>query len=280
MKKALVSIIVPCYNQAQYLNEALESLLNQTYENWECIIVNDGSTDDTEEIAKQWTEIDSRFKYVVQDNRGLSSARNLGISQAKGEFILPLDADDKIMKNYTTGAIEAFENDFSLKIVYCKAEKFGEETGNWILPSFSLATLARENMIFCTAFFKKSDWVLVGGYDVNMIYGLEDWELWISILKGGGGVKCLEEIYFLYRTKPDSMIKRLDDKKRKEVFEYLSIKHVDFFVNQFGSFLHINSLTNKVKKDYENKFKSKKFVIDLFCETFLNFSIFGLYKKK
>ena len=94
-----ISIIVPCYNQAQYLDECLQSVLEQTYENWECIIVNDGSPDDTEVVAKKWLEKDNRFQYLYKKNGGLSSARNAGIKQAKGVYIQLLDSDDLLQKD-------------------------------------------------------------------------------------------------------------------------------------------------------------------------------------
>lgn len=96
MTKPLVSIIIPCYNQAQYLPETLQSVLDQTYTNWECIIVNDGSPDTTDEIAQEWLAKDSRYKYIYQENKGVSSARNLGLEYALGEFIQFLDSDDII----------------------------------------------------------------------------------------------------------------------------------------------------------------------------------------
>lgn len=276
----LVSIIVPCYNQAQYLDEALQSVLDQTYDNWECIIVNDGSPDNTKDVAKQWIEKDYRFKYFYKKNGGLSSARNHGIEQAKGMFMLPLDADDRIDIKYVELAIKCFEQDDSLKVVYCKAEKFGEEGGSWNLPTFSLKKLASENMIFCSAFFRKRDWELVGGYDINMIYGLEDWEFWIAILKNGGEVMRLEDVGFYYRVKSISMVKKLNTETRKELFEYLSIKHADFFVKQLGSFMHLDSVIKKTKSGFQNKLLSEKFVIDLFCSTFFGFSVFGTDKTK
>ena len=92
----LISVIVPCYNQAQYLDECLQSVLNQIYTDWECIIVNDGSPDHTEEVAKKWLEKDSRFRYIYKETGGLSSARNAGIKIAKGEWIQFLDCDDFI----------------------------------------------------------------------------------------------------------------------------------------------------------------------------------------
>ena len=276
---AIVSIIVPCYNQAQYLDEALQSVLNQTYQNWECIIVNDGSSDNTEEVAKKWVEQDVRFQYFFKENGGVSSARNLAISHAIGEFILPLDADDRIGSNYINLAIKAFERDSALKLVYCKAEYFGDKIGPWNLQPFSISDLARLNMIFCSAIYRKKDWELAGGYDINMIYGIEDWEFWIAILKDGGKVFCLETVEFYYRIKEVSRQKRLDSEKTKIMNEYMSIKHVDFFIKQLGSFLELNEVIDFNKKCSEN-LKSEKFVIDAFCATFFGFSIFGLYKIK
>ncbi|WP_119793017.1 glycosyltransferase family 2 protein [Flavobacterium anhuiense] len=270
-----ISIIVPCYNQAQYLNEALTSVMNQTYENWECIIVNDGSSDNINEIAQKWLDKDFRFKYVSKSNGGLSSARNAGITVAKGEFILPLDADDKIGHNYLKLALYEFQKDSSLKIVYCKAEKFGDEVGDWILKPFSLYNLSKKNMIFCTALYKKKEWELAGGYDTNMIYGLEDWEFWISMLKNDGNVKRIDYHGFYYRIKSSSMIKSLDPDKEKYLYKYLNIKHADFFVNQLGSSIELNNDLEHTRNDYRRKLKSKKFVIDVFLNTFLGFTIFN-----
>lgn len=274
-----VSIIVPCYNQAQYLDEALQSVLDQTYTRWECIIVNDGSPDHTEEVARNWIEKDNRFHYFKKENGGLSSARNYGIANATGEFILPLDADDKIASHYVTLAVHAFQEDNTLKVVSAKAEKFGNEFGPWELEAFSLKTLAMVNMIFCTSMFKKTDWEQVGGYDENMKYGWEDWEFWIAILKNGGEVKCLDIVGFYYRMKPNSMIQILDVEKKDRLLNYMSVKHADFFVQQLGSFTRLNAKVEGERNHWKHKLKDKKFVIDVFCSTFFGFSVFGLYKK-
>lgn len=274
----LVSIIVPCYSQAQYLAEALQSVLNQTYVEWECIIVNDGSPDHTKEIAQEWVANDNRFVYLYQDNAGVSSARNLGIAFSKGTLILPLDADDKISQDYVALAVESFQDNKSLKVVYCKAEKFGDESGIWNLPPFSIKELSLDNVIFCTAMFKKEDWKLVGGYDNSMSSGLEDWEFWIAILKSGGEVKCLETVGFYYRIKQNSRQKQINADDFKHLIEYLSVKHADFFVAQYGSFLHLNNVIKQAQKENFYKLKSKKFVVDVFCKTFFGFSVFGMYK--
>lgn len=95
----LISVIVPCYKQAQYLDECLQSVYEQTYPHWECIIVNDGSPDHTEEVAQRWLKKDKRFKYIYKENGGLSSARNVGIREARGEWIQFLDSDDLLERN-------------------------------------------------------------------------------------------------------------------------------------------------------------------------------------
>jgi glycosyltransferase involved in cell wall biosynthesis len=272
--KSVVSIIVPCYNQAQYLDECLDSVLKQTYANWECIIVNDGSPDNTEEIASKWVEKDTRFIYLKKENGGLSSARNFGIEKAVGEFILPLDADDRISTRYIEQAIIAFKDDPSLKVVYCKAVKFGAQEGSWELPSFSLKNLAINNVIFCSGIYKKVEWLKIRGYDTKMIYGLEDWEFWISMLKNGGNVKQLDLIGFHYRIKEFSMLKSLTSEQKTFLFDYLSIKHADFFVAQIGSFQFLQGRFEAQKKHDTNKTNSKRFALHLFLKNFLGINYF------
>lgn len=279
MINTLVSIIVPCYNQAQFLDEALQSVWSQSFDDWECIIINDGSSDDTGRIAKKWIEKDERFKYIYQENKGLSSARNFGIQNSNGEFILPLDADDKISPDYLHLAITAYNEDPSLKIVYCKAEKFGEEVGLLDLKSFTIKSMAIENMIFCTAMYNKREWKKVGGYDPKMLYGLEDWEFWIAILKNGGKVKRLEEVGFYYRIRKNSMLRSMNKEKQREMSDYLSIKHADFFVKHLGSFFELNNQAVIIENHYQIRLRSEKFVIDLFFKTFFGFTLFGKHKK-
>ena len=252
----LISVVVPCYNQAQYLDECLQSVLDQTYTDWECIIVNDGSPDNTEEIAKKWVEKDTRFIYLSKENGGLSSARNAGIEIAKGEWILPLDADDKIGDQYLELAEKEFENDYT--VIYCEAELFGNEIGKWHLPEFSLENLAKKNCIFCSAFYKKEDWKKVNGYDINMIYGLEDYEFWISLLKNKNTVKKLPQTLFYYRVKENSMLTNLKSERINKMFNYISKKHTDFFLEYLGSFNELFLLQENILKKYDKLLNSKK----------------------
>ncbi len=248
----LISVIVPCYLQAEYLDECLQSVYDQTYQNWECIIVNDGSPDHTEEVAKKWLEKDPRFRYIDKENGGLSSARNAGIKIAKGEWILPLDADDRIGNLYLELASLEFNKDYS--IIYSEAEFFEGKKGRWNLCEFSVNEMAKQNCIFCSAFFRKSSWEKVRGYDINLIYGLEDWEFWISIIrKVSTNVYKIPEICFYYRVKNVSMIKNLNTDKRKFALDYISIKHVDFFVSEMGNFIELLDYKSQYEIILHNK---------------------------
>jgi len=114
----LVSIIVPCYKQAQYLPETLQSVLDQTYENWECIIINDGSPDNTEEVALEWRQKDNRFIYLNKENGGVSSARNVGLNLAKGRYIQFLDGDDILENDKILNQVNFLEQNKTIDIVF------------------------------------------------------------------------------------------------------------------------------------------------------------------
>lgn len=121
-----ISIIVPCYNQGKFLDETLESVLLQTYTNWECIIVNDGSTDETEEIAGKWTEKDTRYIYLYKENGGLSSARNAGLDRASGDYIQFLDADDSLNPEKFSKSLSNIKNHDQNNIVISHFKMFKE----------------------------------------------------------------------------------------------------------------------------------------------------------
>jgi glycosyltransferase involved in cell wall biosynthesis len=234
-----ISIIVPCYNQASFLPETLNSVLAQTAANWECIIVNDGSTDDTEAVAKEWAAKDERFKYIHQQNSGLSAARNTGIESAKGEYILPLDADDLIGKEYIEKALKAYEANKNLKLVYCLANKFGSENGQWELPPYSYQYLLMNNCIFCSAIYPKSVWEVVGGYNIDFKKGYEDWDFWLKILDEESSVYQIPEHLFSYRIKPGSMLSSMSTEDIENARTIIYYNKVDFYTQRFGSYLKI-----------------------------------------
>lgn len=247
----LVSIIVPCYNQAEYLPEALDSILKQTYQKWECIIVNDGSPDNTEVVAKKYCSLDNRFTYIQKRNGGIASARNTGIASAKGEFILPLDADDKIGDQYLELAIDVFNHNPSVKVVYCEAEFFGSKKGPWILPDPNIRSLLLDNMIFCSALFRKSDFNRVGGYNTSLIYGLEDWEFWLKILNEDSDVYKINNTQFYYRQKLGSRSSIVSEDEQKAMITRTDIfkTNSDLYLREFGDPINIYKTNLRLKKE-------------------------------
>ncbi|MGY5355745.1 glycosyltransferase family 2 protein [Wenyingzhuangia sp. IMCC45467] len=202
----IVSIIIPCFNQEKYIAECLDSVLNQSYTDLECIVINDGSTDNSLLIVSEYIQKDSRVKVVSQENQGLSNSRNNGIKIAKGEFILPLDADDMIGSTYVEDAIGFFKENTNYSVVYCNARYFGKKEDVMDLKKYSYKQLLKENCIFCSAFFKKSEYNTTKGYDPNLIYGYEDWEFWIQLLNEKSKVHKIEKELFYYRQTENSMI--------------------------------------------------------------------------
>lgn len=196
-----VSIIIPAYNCGKYLAETLDSVLAQTYENWECIIIDDGSTDDTAIIAQKYCNRSPQLKYYYQDNQGPATARNNGIAQTSGEYILPLDGDDIIGKTYIEKCVNHFLSFPQAKLIYCKAQLFGTEQGAWELPDYNYESFIWYNSIFCSAMFRRTDFNNTPGYNPNMRYGLEDWDLWLSLIHENDIVYQIPEVLFYYRKK-------------------------------------------------------------------------------
>lgn len=241
----LVSVVIPCYNQSSFMEETIESVLRSTYPAIEIILVNDGSTDNTEQVGLSWASKNENVRYYSQVNSGPSVARNHGIRKANGRYILPLDSDDLISDDYILKAVEAFEADADVKVVYCKAEKFGLKTGEWKLKPFSLDLLARDNMIFVSAFYKKEDWEQCGGYSEDMVWGREDWEFWIKMLKNGGKVIELSIVGFYYRIRSNSRRKGMTNERKRKIVAYINENHRDFIYKQLNGPLRFQRTHSK-----------------------------------
>ncbi|MFV0419937.1 MAG: glycosyltransferase family 2 protein [Dysgonomonas sp.] len=244
MNNPVISVIVPCYNQAMYLSETLQSVLEQVFQDWECIIVNDGSSDNTEYIARQWEEKDSRFKYFYKDNGGLSDARNYGIKHALGTYILPLDSDDKIGELYISEAIKVFSTISNVKLVYSNLILFGAENKKLLTSDYQYENLLTENRIFCSGIYRKKDYLKTSGYNPNMKGGLEDWDFWLNLLSPDDVVIKLSDFHFFYRIKDVSMLKSIDNAKNEQLLLQIFRNHVPLFLEYF------NPIRDHIEADY------------------------------
>ena len=223
----LVSVIIPVYNMDSFVQEALDSVLASDYPNFEVIVVDDGSTDNSNAILREYERKNSRIHLFSQPNRGVSSARNKALEEAKGDYILPVDADNIILPHFITSAVEAIEANPSVKVVVPRIEYFGKKSGEWILPDYSLSLLARKNIIDNCALYRRMDALEFGGYCTE-VPTREDWDFWISMLKNGGEVFFLDSIGFKYRARSDSK-HVLNRGKLYAVIDILNSRHPEFF---------------------------------------------------
>lgn len=195
------SIIIPSYQQKDFLPDAIESALAQTYKDTEIIVIDDGSTDGSLAIAQKYP-----VKVIKQSNRGLASARNTGIMNATGEYILPLDADDILYENCVEIMAKA-QAATQADIIAPSFKEFGVNNSTVILNKIpTIAELLQANRLGYFSAVRKSCLLEVGGYSTRMLWGYEDWALWVDLFKRNKKLCLLTVPLVLYRTKETSML--------------------------------------------------------------------------
>ncbi len=180
-----VSVIIPCYNYGRFLRTAVESVLAQTHPACEVIIVDDGSTDDSRDVAQALMADYPTFpiRLHTQQNGGHLRARNSGIEQASGHYIVTLDADDKLPPNYLAACVAALEAHPEASVAYPNVQKFGNTAAFDVPPAYSFELLQRFNYLTMATLFKRQAWEDVGGFPTHE--GYEDWDFWIRCGKQG-----------------------------------------------------------------------------------------------
>lgn len=208
----LASIIIPAYNAKKYIEETVQSVLNQSYTNWELLIIDDGSTDNTIEIIEALAKTDSRINYITKKNSGVSDSRNKGLSIAKGEFISFLDADDIWNKENLKEKIN-FIVENNIDVAYSDCEKIDANSNSLknILtgsesPELSDILLLKGNYITAPSgiVLKKSVLDKIGGFDTNLSNNA-DQELWIRILSNNFKIKLIKKTLWKYRVHDNNM---------------------------------------------------------------------------
>jgi len=200
------SVIIPCYNQAQYLRECIESVLDQSRQAHEIIVVNDGSPDETRYVAMEYP-----VKYIEQTNRGLSAARNTGLMHATGEWFYPLDADDMMTKDCLLRVEDTIAEHPEADIIAPSFKCFGKAQDIIILmqnPKLEDFTSHGQftNRIGYFSAIRRKTLMDVGGYSTKMTWGWEDLHLTINLLTHGKEIVTIQEPLILYRVKEHSMI--------------------------------------------------------------------------
>jgi len=248
----LISIVIPCYNHGIYIDEAIKSVEEYKNNDYEIIIINDGSTDSFTNIRLE--ELKSKgYNVIFQTNQGLGKTRNNGIKIAKGKYILPLDSDNKIKPEFIIKAIDVLENNSSISIVYSDKHIFGNYNDLIKVGEFNLSFLLNENYIDACAIFRKKVWNDIGGYDETMILGWEDWDFWLSAIEKDFLFYYIPEPLYYYRVLENSMIRQLiNNPNISSLLNYIYKKHISLLLKEYR---RVNSaLTNNLTlRKYENQ---------------------------
>lgn len=263
--KGRVSVIVPNYNHGDYIIETLDSVAAQTFTDWECIVIDDGSEDGSADKISEYCRKDNRFKFIaLKKNVGVSAARNRAIAVSEGEFILPLDSDDIIYPEYLSLAVGHFERHPETKLVYSKAELFGEVNGPWPLPEYKYEEFIFINCIFCSCVFRRSDFDRSGGYDETMLDGYEDWDFLLTFLRPEDRVYRIDKVLFRYRQKNTS--KNTKALSRKGSLEATIIKkHPEIYSQFYTRIIEMGSDLIRLKGEFATMKRRNRSLLEKIC---------------
>jgi glycosyltransferase involved in cell wall biosynthesis len=222
-KSYKVSIVIPCFNHGEFLPEAVASVTKITRDDIELIVVDDGSTDEgtVREVDKL---VAQGIKVIRQGNNGPAGARNAAIRASQGEYILPLDADDRLRSGWIDSAIAILDSDAQVGVVYGDAQCFGTRTDHWRVGPFDADKLLNWNFIHASALYRRSVWEQNSGYDLTILRGLEDWDFWLGAMEHGWRFAYMPEVFFEYRQAGQSLTTSTAG-YQDQVREFVARKH-------------------------------------------------------
>eukprot|EP01012_Entosiphon_sulcatum_P065192 TRINITY_DN94072_c0_g1_i1.p1 TRINITY_DN94072_c0_g1~~TRINITY_DN94072_c0_g1_i1.p1 ORF type:complete len:318 (+),score=25.23 TRINITY_DN94072_c0_g1_i1:828-1781(+) len=291
MENPLVTIIIPAYNYQMFLPDTLTSVLGQKYQNFELIVVDDGSTDKTKDVVAEFVANDSRIKYFHQSNAGLSAARNLGIKNAKGEYIQFLDADDLLSDLKLSLQVEQMEKDANIDISYTMSYYFVDGNEEKLYKSIALnqddwmpklnasgyevlEMLVKQNIMPVNSVLIRTSSLRKIGFFDQRLKSLEDWDFWISCAFKDFYFAFLpvEEAFALIRVHQNSMSQ---NRKKMSGYEVIVRKRIKILIKDCS---FINSGQKKVLEK-SNSRHNKVILSGLIKESKLSLNeYFGLIK--
>lgn len=251
---AILTYIVPCYNREKEIIETLDSIKSSKLNDFECIIVNDGSTDSSESVINDFIANDKRFKLLsFKKNYGPSKARNLALKNASGKYILPIDSDDLVEREYGYNGVNFLENNLEYSLYYGRVcyVKDGKET----IPPIGYISYGRmliNDCITVSGIYRRDKALEIGGYDENLI-AMEDFDFWIRYLYHNDKIKFSDEVGFKYRIHNNSRHFSKTNDEINRVRHQISIKNryiYDEFLNAKRNIL-IDVIIPCHEKDYD-----------------------------
>jgi len=256
-----VSVVVTCYNLGRYLDEAVDSVLAQSFQDFEILVVDDGSTEEeTRRLLADYRRPRTRVIHI--ENRGLPGARNAGIRQTTGPYVCALDADDRLERTYFEKAVAVLDRDPSVAFVSHWLRTFGDGDGpDWTPTSADFPELLDRNTINGAALVRRDALLTTGLFDETMRHGCEDWDLWIGMVERGLRGVILPEVLFFYRRRPDSMSRiMMEGETHVGLYRYLIEKHptsferhlVDLLVRRESDRANVLREAHDLELDYES----------------------------
>ncbi len=214
---SLISIIMPAYNAATYIADAIESVIHQTYPHWELIVINDGSLDETEEIINPFL-FDNRIQYFKHENNGVSAARNAGLKNMKGNYFCFLDADDVLPPNSLAARLSVFQTDLQIKFVDGVVEKKDHSLKQVVqlyTPTFPLANPLSDLIRLTGRSFFGPSWMFKREPDQHYLFQSElthseDLLFYMQSAREGGLYGYTSEVIYQYRNNPSSAMSNLE----------------------------------------------------------------------
>ncbi|MND25624.1 Hyaluronan synthase [compost metagenome] len=203
--KPLLSVVIPCFNHGEYLQRALASLAQQSFQDFEIILVDDGSDDPSTLALLAALEV-SGLTLLTQPNRGPSAARNAGIDRALGRFICCLDADDQLAPTYLEKCLLLLEGNLGIRLAYSWVRLMGGEHRLHRAADFDPGLLRYFNSICVSAVFHREDWQFAGGFDEAREAMFEDWDFWLGLAERGVRGKVIREPLLFYQRQTGSRL--------------------------------------------------------------------------
>jgi glycosyltransferase involved in cell wall biosynthesis len=268
------TVVIPYFNAEEFVDEAIQSVMNQTLPRVEIILVNDGS-DKASSLKKLETlkrEYKDKITFIDQENKKLPAARNTGVARANSPYLCCLDADDYLEPEYLERAREAFEEDpkGEIGIVTAWVKFFGTRDEIWKPLEKDKAAFFTDNQIQSASSFRKSAWQTTNGFDESFIQGYEDWDFWVRIVCQGYLWKVIPKVLIHYRIKEMSMVTE-SNKIRSDLYTALIKKNYPFFEENFTSILvqfdkkcqELEQAYRNLSVEYRNLFLEKERVASI-----------------
>ena len=223
-----ISVLMPCFNHGAFISEAIDSVRSQTVQDFEIIVVDDGSTDAA--TVDVLSRLPPPIRVLTTPNQGLPGARNHAASHASGALFCALDADDKLATTWFEKATRVLDSQPSVAFVSHWLETFGDEHWTWKPEQCDLPSLLARNAVNGAALVRREAFEAVGGYDASMREGCEDWDFWLRLVERGFEGTIIPEVLFFYRRRRDSMSRTMLDAERyRRPLETLIEKHEDAY---------------------------------------------------